>query len=116
MPMRPEAMLVIATGAASLGSPGEAVPGSCFSRCSGVLVGLAASGRLRRVNFFRFFTITFFFLMTRIRTCSPEVLLGGSPRVQRGETNGMNPSPWKALPVQEGTQASGKPTTSIKKP
>lgn len=55
--------------------PAEGVPGSCFSRRLSILAGLvvtkglAVTGELGLVGFFRFFRITFFFRTTRIQVC-----------------------------------------------
>lgn len=50
--------------------------------------GLAVTRGLGLLSFFRFFTMTFFFLMTRIRTCCCEV-----PGDQGGQHRGREEGP-----------------------
>lgn len=110
LPVWPRAILVHVPETASLGKAlGLVVPGSCFSGSSrvpaGLVVteGLAVTGGLGRVSFFRFFMMTFFFLMTRIRTCCSEV-----PGDQKGRAAGKERMAgnlkWRGLPPQENLQ------------
>lgn len=88
-PVRPRAKLVCDPGTTSLGKvPGGVVPASCSSgksRALGLVVtgGLVVTRGLGRVNFFRFFIMTFFFLTMRIWTYRSEV-----PRNQGGTAPG----------------------------
>lgn len=79
-----------------------------------VIIGLAVTTGLGRVSFLRFFIITFFFLMMRIRTCCCEV-----PGDQEG-TGGRKG--WHETPGEEfcqpkkSCQPTASLTTSIKGP
>lgn len=115
LPVWPRATLVHVPETASLGKAlGVVVPGSCFSERSrvpeGLVVteGLAVTGGVGRVSFFRFFMTIFFFLMTRIRTCCSEV-----PGDQRGRSREGKDG---RKPQMERSTTLRKPTSSQEAP